>query len=57
MEQGGRGSVYELDGPGLESTWGENFRTHPDMYVHRPTQLPAWWLQNLIQSTQKGQYT
>ena len=28
---------YGLDGPGIESRWGENFRTHPD----RPWDPPS----------------
>ena len=45
MEQGGRSSVfsiatrYELDGPGLESPWGEYFRTLPDMSRGPPSSL------------------
>jgi hypothetical protein len=45
VEQGDRGSLfsiatrYELDGPGLESPWGEYFRTVPDMSSGPPSSL------------------
>ena len=30
---------YELDGPGIESRWGEIFRTSPDWIWHPPNLL------------------
>jgi len=34
----GIATAYGLDGPGIESRWGEIFRTSPD----RPTQPPVF---------------
>ena len=33
------GTRYGLEGPGIESLWGENFRTHTDRFLSVPSLL------------------
>ena len=39
-----KATAYGLDGPGIESWWGEIFRTRPAL---RPTQPPVQWVPGL----------
>jgi len=34
---------YGLEGPGIESRWGEIFRTHPDRPWDPPSLLYSWY--------------
>jgi hypothetical protein len=42
----GIATVYGLDGPGIESRWGEIFRTRPDR-PWGPPQPPVQWVPGL----------
>ena len=39
----GTATAYWLDGPGIESRWGEIFRTSPDLPWGPPSLLYSWY--------------